>query len=72
MLNLSQLNYSEEEVHAQIKAKQALMSEIIEEKVKQKGEFIPTTEMRFEKKARNRIPFPELQVGTWRKLTPRI
>ena len=36
MLDLSQFKRSEEEVRAQIEAKQALMSEIIEEKVKQK------------------------------------
>ena len=36
MLDLSQFKRSEEEVHAQIEAKQALRSEIIEEKVKKK------------------------------------
>ena len=36
MLDLSQFKRSEEEVRAQIEAKQALMSEIIEEKVKKK------------------------------------
>jgi len=72
MLDLSQFKRSEEEVRAQIEAKQAPMSEIIEEKVEKKVKFMPTTETTFEKKARNRIPFPELQVGTWRKLTPRI
>ena len=37
MLDLSQFKRSEEEVHAQIEAKQAPMSEIIEEKVKKKS-----------------------------------
>ena len=36
MLDLSQFKRSEEEVRAQIEAKQALMSEIIEEILKQK------------------------------------
>ena len=61
MLDLSQFKRSEEEVRAQIEAKQALISEIIKEKAKKKVKFMPIIEMRFEKKARNRTPFPELQ-----------
>ena len=72
MLDLSQFKRSEEEVRAQIEAKQALISEIIEEKVKKKGLIHANQKRDSRKRQEIEHRYLSCKIGIWWKLTPRI